>query len=712
VYLQKPDGGQRPIGVLCVRDRVVQSACLLLLDPIFDPTFSHFSFAFRPRRSAHQAIAVARGMIAAGHAWAVTADIRKCFDRIDHEILLGLLAQRVGDPALLELIRHWLTAEVLELGELQPVELGVPQGAVISPLLANIYLDPLDQHLTRLHLPFVRYADDLLIFADDEASARRDLGVLGDFLREVLHLELKPSKVQHAPVADGVVFLGFTLRGRSIEIRADRLTRVAEEIRSLMATLGAPGSTFQDRVNAFGRIAAVTRGFRNYFLLPDEPVIADQLGGVDGQLEMAAHELLPQAMREDPAWICRERFAQSGPALESQPAGSTTSPESTYPRESVDEAPVPPRGEEAPGTGAPSTTPLVEPGADDGEADDHGLLLTDGRLFVMAHGLYLCLVKPDSLAVKKRKVELAAFPLADLQLIYLQGIGLNVSVELQLALAERDTLVIFAPPVGQPLAFLTPIHSHRAHLRGQQVLRREDPDLIAAGVAMVSAKTTNQAAVLRYFGKYKARQDPEGAEQLAGVAKAIRDLASRIESVDRSAANLRAMVMGLEGQAASMYWQQLVRLVPEGLQFDGRAHENATDPLNQAVNYLYGILYGEVWRAITSAGLDPYFGLIHGSQRNQGSLVFDLIEEFRAPFADRVLLALLGRGFRPETGRGGRLRSRVRRKLASAFNHRWHRPIRWHGRRIAPAGVLLEQARSLAKLIRREGAYQPYRMRW
>ena len=170
--------------------------------------------------------------------------------------------------------------------------------------------------------------------------------------------------------------------------------------------------------------------------------------------------------------------------------------------------------------------------------------------------------------------------------------------------------------------------------------------------------------------------------------------------------------MGLEGRGAAIYWSQLSRLIPEDLGFDGRMTLSAHDPVNQCLNYVYGILYGEVWRAISKVGLDPYFGLIHGSLRDQGSLVFDLIEEFRAPFGDRVVFGMLGRGFRPGIGKSGLLRSSTKHALAQSFSKRWTKPLYYRSRLLAPVYLLATQAKSLAGAFQRENGYHPYRMRW
>ena len=139
---------------------------------------------------------------------------------------------------------------------------------------------------------------------------------------------------------------------------------------------------------------------------------------------------------------------------------------------------------------------------------------------------------------------------------------------------------------------------------------------------------------------------------------------------------------------------------------------DAADPVNQAINYVYGMLDGELWRVLVKARMDSYFGIMHGSERDQGSLVFDLIEEFGAPFADRLVVAMIGRGLKLETGADGALRSRSRRMLARSFIRAWTRTIRWRGKDLAPATILERQAGALAKLIAGDADYRPFRMRW
>ncbi|MGF6227856.1 group II intron reverse transcriptase/maturase [Inquilinus ginsengisoli] len=164
VEIPKASGGVRPLGIPTVLDRFIQQAVMQALQADWDPTFSEASFGFRPGRSAHQAVARAQTDIASGYGVVVDLDLEKFFDRVNHDILMGLVAKRVADKCLLKLIRGFLTAGVLEGGLVGPTEEGTPQGGPLSPLLPNLMLDVLDQELEKRGHRFVRYADDCNIY--------------------------------------------------------------------------------------------------------------------------------------------------------------------------------------------------------------------------------------------------------------------------------------------------------------------------------------------------------------------------------------------------------------------------------------------------------------------------------------------------------------------------------------------------------------------
>jgi RNA-directed DNA polymerase len=209
VEIPKASGGLRPLGIPTVLDRLIQQAVLQVLQADWDGTFCETSFGFRPGRSAHQAVAQAQAYIASGYAIVVDMDLEKFFDRVNHDILMGLVAKRVADKRLLKLIRGFLTAGVLEGGLVSPTDEGTPQGGPLSPLLSNLMLDVLDKELEKRGHRFVRYADDCNIYVRSRKAGERVLAGIEKFLDR--RLKLKVNRAKSAVARPGVrKFLSFS----------------------------------------------------------------------------------------------------------------------------------------------------------------------------------------------------------------------------------------------------------------------------------------------------------------------------------------------------------------------------------------------------------------------------------------------------------------------------------------------------------------------
>ncbi len=212
VEIPKASGGTRPLGIPTVLDRLIQQAVLQVLQADWDGTFSETSFGFRPGRSAHQAVEQAQAYIASGHGFVVDIDLEKFFDRVNHDILMGLVAKRVADKRLLKLIRGLLTAGVMEGGLVSPTEEGTPQGGPLSPLLSNLMLDVLDKELEKRGHRFVRYADDCNIYVRSQKAGERVMAGIEKFLGK--RLKLKVNKAKSAVAKPSVrKFLGFSFTG-------------------------------------------------------------------------------------------------------------------------------------------------------------------------------------------------------------------------------------------------------------------------------------------------------------------------------------------------------------------------------------------------------------------------------------------------------------------------------------------------------------------
>ena len=235
VEIPKRSGGTRPLGIPTVLDRLIQQAILQVLQPIFDPTFSEWSFGFRPNRSAHDAVKTVRGFINAGYKIVVDVDLSKFFDRVNHDILMARVARKVKDKRVLKLIGRYLRAGTQVDGKIQTTREGVPQGGPLSPLLANIVLDDFDKELEKRGHRFARYADDFVILIRSERAAHRVMASVTRYLQDQLKLVINQEKSKIVKAND-CEYLGFIFKGKRI-IWSDRsLADFKQKVKELIPT--------------------------------------------------------------------------------------------------------------------------------------------------------------------------------------------------------------------------------------------------------------------------------------------------------------------------------------------------------------------------------------------------------------------------------------------------------------------------------------------
>ena len=269
VEIPKPTGGMRELGIPTVLDRLIQQALLQVLQPMIDPTFSEFSYGFRPSRSAHDAVLQARQYVQEGFQVVVDVDLEKFFDRVNHDILMDRLAKRIADKAVLRLIRQYLQAGIMVDGEVMERSEGTPQGGPLSPLLANVLLDEVDQDLQRRGHRFARYADDCNVYVRSQKAGERVLASLRKLYAK-LHLVVNEKKTEVGPVF-GRKFLGYCLRRWTkgtvkIAVAPKALETFKQRIRLITRRVGGKGM-----VQIAEQMKEYLPGWKSYFRLAQTP---------------------------------------------------------------------------------------------------------------------------------------------------------------------------------------------------------------------------------------------------------------------------------------------------------------------------------------------------------------------------------------------------------------------------------------------------------
>jgi len=589
VWADKESGGKRRLSIPSVVDRVLMSSAADVLEGVLEPVFSDRSFAYRPGRSARGAVSEVLAFPGLGEGWTIIADIASYFDTIDHHLLLAKVREHVADETFVRLIESWIANPSLSDGQEDRPRRGVPQGAPISPILANLCLTPLDRWMEERGVQYVRYADDFVAVCATEDQAGRLVASLEKFLGKELSVALKPAKTQFVHVKDGFEFLGFSINDEGARIPAARLDEARRSVADLLAGPG-PDPEVLTRLDAY------VRGFRNYFDLG--------LPEMSAQLEALEADRIRQlcawarARKLEPALATghTERFWLADALPHPPPGAYAQEPDIDVPPASLPHAPPSP------------TTSLQE--VDRRTAEVRRRAAASGRpvavnagghLEIFGFGAYAAL-EEERLVIRRKHELIFEAPVEVLRTIQVDSYGMTISTPLLEKLAELDVPVFFARHGERPWAVVRALASRgSSNLVRAQIEAQSGPVGLDVARELIGAKLCNQQRLLRYYAKYRRRRDAPDGQKLRDSADRIAGIAGELDRLTTEGGDItRTRIFTIEGRGGVAYWDALKVVL--GTAFTGRTGRGATDPINVALNYAYGILYAAVWGAIAKSG--------------------------------------------------------------------------------------------------------------
>ncbi len=693
---------RRALSLPSVRDKVAQEAVRSVIGPILDARFQPCSFGYRPGLGPQKAIQRVSALLSRrGIGWAALADIDDFFGSIDHDLLLGALAEAIGDASILRLVSLWVKMGAVDgRGRWRDAQKGIAQGGVLSPLLANLYLNPFDAAMTARPARMVRYADDLLLLCRSRQEAERTRAAAAEFLADTLHLRFNEHPRPVVAVAEGFGFLGVRFEGGKRLLDAGREERCARHLADW-----AGEARGQDLEAALLGLNQITGGWRRYYgtLLEQS-----ELQRMDHLLQEAMVKFMADAL-ERGAVRGKQAIVEALEAL--VPVCRRSAAERrTFVAAIAHEAVL---ANQARLSGA--ARPRSVAAAVRARKRQHARRIAAGaELVVTSPGVFVGR-RDGRVVVRQGPKLLAELPMRTLASLTLAARGVSVSTDLLSDCAATGVPVVLLEPPGELVAVLHPAGGQSAET-GLLQLQALHGGCVAIDLAMriCRGKITNQINLLKYCRKYRKRADAAVAERLGGIIAGMEKVRAELATVPLTAGleRARGLLMSIEGRAASHYWEGFGLLIGPDWEFPGRERRGAQDQVNQLLNYGYAILQSQVQMALVRAGLNPQVSFLHALQRGKPTLVFDLMEEFRAQVVDRSVLGLLRLGSHVGKDPDGGLDLETRRGLIKRVHERLGTLVENRGRELKLGEVIDAQARMLAAHLAGTESYRSFVASW
>lgn len=664
--VEKSSGGKRQLAQASIASKVVQKIIAAeLLDAV---KLNDKSYAFRPGKGTVKAINRTKDFLRKYH-FVAKADVDDFFDSINQQKLLAVLKHIIADKKIIALIALFLKNGMLKNHKWIDKTKGVYQGDVLSPVLSNIYLHSFDEALEKEGIAFVRYADDMVFFAKSRKGARRKLAKATAYLK-ALDLSFGEEKSYIASLEEGFAFLGLHFRDDAVLMDNGKFQKKLSKI--------SKNCKKRNLSDAIAFLNDYLQGIRNYYA----KVLTSkhQLIHIDEHID----EILIRKIAYEKSHKItnkKSRFVQILMALED--LEHTSHEEKQRHANSLIERAYRLILEEKPLKSAEKKIAKKK-------REYLKEQIKSSEIVLSGYGLYASVSK-GKIVVKEYGKVVQKSPINWITRIIVMSKGVSLSSSLIYQCSKHKIDIDFINQ-SAPYAQITyhTVVSHELHLR--QMEMRDTPQGLEIAKAIIKAKMKNQINLLKYFARYRERED---TALFAALHRYIGQMETILKRVNR--AKDQAALMGLEGSLSGLYWSAFGLLIDKP-DFK-RVTLDAPDAINQALNYGYAFLYHRVQSALIKNGVNLYYSFMHATQPNKPTLVYDMVEPFRQMVVDREIISILNRGTELNSQRG-RLDKKSVKVVTQNIQERLATPTKWRKGKYKLTTIIEEQALELSHVIK------------
>jgi len=680
ISIEKEDETLRPIGLSSLRDKIVQKTLALELTVYYEAHFNDKNYGFRRNKDTLKAVGRSKQNLQKGRIWVLRTDIDNFFENINHERLMHILSSRIEDERVVQLIASFLTnGSFARYRYINNTE-GIHQGDPLSPLLSNIYLNQLDWFLEEQGIEFVRYVDDITLFAQSKKAIEQAKIDLESYLHSIdLVTHESKTKMVHS-VKEGFTFLGVTFKGYEVSIASDRLKQSIAKLHRYTTEV-KPFDEMIIKLNQF------LQGLANYYFKVID-VSHPQFQLFEEAMLKALYERVYKEKKRGTIKT-KGAFTKKLETIEF-PFDFGKAEKKDYIKRIISKA--------FEKHLANKTYTKAEEKSALKKRKYAKKYATTSVLHIAEPGIYIGMSK-HTIALKRKGKVIHQMPKTQCERIIIAAKGISLSsnvVELCSSLGIAIDFIGNSYKIETPYASLYGNNHSYAKMTLLQLKLIDTPQQMIFARAFIRGKSKNQINYLKNLDRHHKM-----------FTKEIDEMEYRIKTTIKRAKTPNEL-MGHEGQIAHLYWQALVKLLDSKVDFEGRVTKGASDLVNASLNYGYAILYGRVHHHAVKAGLSINISFLHAIDANKPTLVFDLIEEFRAFVVDRTIVSMINNSEHLKLDKENRLDRKSRQLIAKNVLEKIG-SFTTHKKASKKVDTIIsEQAYMLTRSIRGLSTYKPF----